>query len=237
MQLHEISEHNTKIWVSDHVYSDFQVDWFEQAQSPAEASINQWQSGRQSIIRFKVGELNMVLRHYCRGGLPARFSKDQFVFTGFDACRPFKELTLLQRMKLLGLPVPDPIAARCVVKGFLYRADILMGEIASSKTLAQMISVSKLPKEMWIKIGQVIWQFHQLGIQHVDLNANNILFDQAEDIYLIDFDRCVQRSYSQAWARVGLERLKRSLDKQKENIPSINFQQSDFDWLMQGYQA
>jgi len=237
MQLHEISEHSTKIWLSDHVRSDFQVDWFEPMQSSAESTVTEWQSGRQPIVRINVDARNMVLRHYCRGGLPAHFSKDKFVFQGFEASRPHRELTILHHMRKLGLPVPEPIAARCVVKGFLYTADILMGEIVSSKTLAQMVFENKLPQEAWVKVGQMIWQFHQQGIQHVDLNADNILFDQAGDIYLIDFDRCVQRSYSQAWARAGLERLKRSLDKQKEIKPGTNFQKNDFDYLMQGYQA
>ena len=237
MQLHEISEHNTKIWVSDHVRSDFQVDWFERVQSPSQSTVNEWNSGRQSIVSINIADRNMVRRHYCRGGLPARLSKDKFVFRGFKASRPFRELTLLLHMRQLGLPVPEPIAARCIVQGFLYHADILMGEIVGTKTLAQLISENKLEQEVWIKVGQIIWQFHQQGIEHVDLNANNILLDKAGEIYLIDFDRCVQKAYSQSWARIGLNRLKRSLDKQKTNNVNTNFQPSDFDCLMQGYRA
>ena len=236
MQLHEISEHNTKIWVSDNVYSDFQQDWFERTQSPSESSVNQWQSGRQSIVRFKVGANNMVMRHYCRGGLPARFSKDKFVFRGFESSRPFRELNLLMQMRQLELPVPEPIEARCIRKGALYHADIIMDEIVNSKTLAQVMTENTQRKEWWMKVGKIIMSFHHQGIQHVDLNTNNILFDQAGNIYLIDFDRCVQRPYSQAWAQVGLNRLKRSLEKQKQNNSNTCYQQSDFESLMQGYQ-
>lgn len=237
MQLHEISEHNTKIWVSDHVRSDFQVDWFERMPSSSQSTADEWQSGRQSIVRVNAAGRNMVRRHYCRGGLPAKFSKDRFVFRGFKASRPFKELTLLLHMRQIGLPVPEPIAARCVVNGFLYHADILMSEIVSAKTLAQLISENRLEQQAWLKVGQVIWGFHQQGIQHVDLNANNILFDKAGDVYLIDFDRCTQKKYSQTWAQLGIDRLKRSLNKQKENSTNTYFQQSDFDILMQGYRA
>jgi len=237
MQLHEIREHNTKIWVSDGVAADFQVEWFVRPQSPLNSSVNQWQSGRQSIIRFKVGVRNMVMRHYCRGGLPARLSKDQFVFSGYQSSRPFKELTLLQRMRQLELPVPEPIAARCMRKGMLYRADIIMGEITESKTLAQIIAQHELEQEAWIKIGRAIWQFHQQGFEHVDLNANNILLDQAGEVYLIDFDRCVHKPYSPSWAQRGIKRLRRSLDKQKSNIEGTHFQSSDFDNLMRGYRS
>ncbi len=237
MQLHEISEHNTKIWVSDHVRSDFKVDWFERVQSSLQSTENEWHSGRQSIVKINVDDRNIVRRHYCRGGLPAKFSRDKFVFRGFKASRSFRELTLLLHMRQLELPVPEPIAARCVVSGLLYRADILMSEIVSSKTLAQLIAENKLEQEVWIKVGKIIWQFHHQGIQHVDLNANNILLDKAGDVYLIDFDRCVQKAYSKSWAQLGLNRLKRSLDKQKEGNANIYFQQSDFDMLMQGYRA
>ena len=236
MQLQEISEHNTKIWLSDTVATDFQVEWFEHSQLPLDSLQSQWQSGRQSIVRFKVGMRNMVMRHYCRGGLPAQLSKDQFVFQGFESSRPFKELKLLQRMRQLELPVPEPIAARCIRKGVLYRADIIMSEIANTKTLAQILSENQLAQEVWVRVGQMIRQFHQQGIEHVDLNANNILLDQAGDIYLIDFDRCVQKPYSPSWAQAGLKRLKRSLDKQKANVSTTYFQASDFDSLMQGYQ-
>lgn len=179
----------------------------------------------------------MVMRHYCRGGLPARLSKDKFVFLGFESSRPFKELNLLQRMRKLGLPVPEPIAARCTRNGVLYRADIIMDEISNSKTLAEIISENKLTQEVWKKIGETIQQFHKQGIQHVDLNANNILLDSGMGIYLIDFDRCVHRAYSKSWAQNGIKRLKCSLDKQKENSLNTCFQRSDFDSLMQGYQT
>ncbi|MFK8028497.1 MAG: 3-deoxy-D-manno-octulosonic acid kinase [Gammaproteobacteria bacterium] len=233
MQLHEISEHNTKIWVADHVCSDFQASWFEAKSSE---KVGGWQSGRQSIARIELASRKMVLRHYCRGGVPARFSKDKFIFRGYLASRPYRELVLLQTMYQQGLPVPEPIASRCIVNGVLYHADILMSEIVGAKTLAQIISNTSLEQAVWEKIGQIIRRFHQQGIQHVDLNANNILLNESGDVYLIDFDRCVQRTYSEDWARAGIERLKRSLSKQKQSQFKTNFHQDNFDALLDGYQ-
>ena len=236
MRLHEISEHNTKIWVSDHARDFFQADWFERSLSPKPESLNEWRSGRQSIIRLNVNQQYMVLRHYWRGGLPARFTKDRFIFRSYAKSRPFLELKLLAEMQDANLPVPKPIAARCKVDGILYTADIVMGEITDSKTLAQIISERPLEKDAWVKIGSTIRRFHQQGIQHVDLNANNILIDKKNDIYLIDFDRCVQKSYAESWAQSGLRRLNRSLSKEKAIRANVNFQDSDFLLLMQGYQ-
>ncbi|MCL4160975.1 UNVERIFIED_CONTAM: hypothetical protein GTU68_048023 [Idotea baltica] len=179
----------------------------------------------------------MVLRHYYRGGLVARLTKDQFIFNGFEASRPFKEMKLLQHMQKMELPVPQAIAARCIKSSTLYRADILMSEIANTKTLMQSITEIVLKSDVWMRVGQVIAKFHQHGVHHVDLNANNILIDQEENIYLIDFDRCQQRSFSQAWANAELKRLKRSLDKQMAINEVMNFQPMDFENLMRGYQA
>ncbi len=236
MQIHAISEHNTKIWVSDHARDFFQADWFEHSPSPESESINEWCSGRQSIVQFNVNGRHMVRRHYCRGGLPARFTKDQFIFRGYTKSRPFLELKLLAEMRAANLPVPEPIAARCKVNGVLYTADIVMSEITDSRTLAQIICEHPLEKDVWVKVGSTIGRFHQQGIQHVDLNANNILIDKRGDVYLIDFDRCVQKPYAESWGQSGLQRLKRSLNKEKNIHANINFQDNDFLLLMQGYQ-
>jgi 3-deoxy-D-manno-octulosonic acid kinase len=219
------------------VYADFQQDWFDHARLSQVAKTAEWRSGRHAIARFSIGNHHLVLRHYYRGGLVARLTKDQFVFNGFEASRPFKEMKLLQYMQKMELPVPQAIAARCIKNGAFYRADILMSEIANTKTLMQSITQEVLKSELWVKVGQVIARFHQHGIHHVDLNANNILIDQAENIYLIDFDRCQQRSFSQAWANAELKRLKRSLNKQMDVNAVINFQPINFDNLMCGYQA
>ena len=32
------------------------------------------------------------------------------------------------------------------------------------------------------------------GIYHSDLNINNILFDGADNVWIVDFDKCVQRT-------------------------------------------
>ena len=66
MQLHEISEHNTKIWISDDMRAEYQAEWFRA--KPLTVSGN-WKSGRESVARFSVGERGMVLRHYYRGGM------------------------------------------------------------------------------------------------------------------------------------------------------------------------
>ena len=237
MQLHEISQHNTTVWVADKAKSDFQVDWFDRVGEDNSQVPREWHSGRQSVTKFNVDGQSYVRRHYCRGGVPAQITKDKFIYKGLTVCRPYQEMKLLTDMRQLKLPVPEPIAARCVVKGIFYTADIIMREIENTNTLAHKVSERKLKDEDWMRIGKVIRQFHSAGIQHVDLNANNILLNNEGEIFLIDFDRCVQKGFAEKWGKAGLDRLQRSLVKFKRANQNLFFEQKDFDLLLAGYRG
>lgn len=236
MSLHEIKQDNTTLWVPEHNLARFQSDWFDQIDIHLEDS-QAWQAGRQTISRFSVGDKSMVIRHYCRGGIPVRLSKDRFIFCGYAKSRPYQEMNLLLKMRQLDLPVPDVIAARLIKYKLTYTADIMMSEIKDVETLAQIISRRELDQGQWLKIGETIRRFHDQGIQHVDLNANNILIDYQGNVYLIDFDRCVQRKYSQRWALAGLARLQRSLQKIKKVQEKFFFKEQDFQVLVKAYKA
>ena len=235
MQIHSRTQHNTTIWVSDHVLSTFEEKWFDCQQNEQDMATASWKSGRFPVSKFSASGRNLICRHYFRGGVPAHFSRDKFIFRGLENCRSFRELELLHVMMELNLPVPTPIAARCVATGFVYSADIIIEEITNTQTLAQLLTERRLQNSEWQKIGRVIHQFHANDIQHVDLNANNILIDNSGEIFLIDFDRCSRKKYTQLWAKSNLNRLKRSLIKINKANPSLNFIESDFDQLLDGY--
>ncbi len=237
MQIHEISEHNTKFWVSDDVYANFNVDWFDQQRAQLDVHANTQKGGRQGVIRLTRCNLPMVLRHYCRGGVPAKLIKDLFIFSGYKQSRAYKEMHLLNIMQQANLPVPRPIAARCQRYGMVYSADILIIEIANTKTLVQRLCQGVLDKDIWLKIGSTIKRFHDYGIEHVDLNANNILINAEGDVFLIDFDRCKQREYAKKWSRRGIQRLARSLDKEKNRFNQMCYEKNMFEILKRGYEV
>lgn len=56
---------------------------------------------------------------------------------------------------------------------------------------------------------------HDLGINHTDLNIHNILMDEQEKFWIIDFDKCFQQS-GESWKQGNLERLKRSFEKEAQ---------------------
>ena len=234
--MQEIENKKSKIWVADNAGSYFQSEWFNPQIHTTDPPAEKWQLGRQSVIHFTANDYYMVLRHYCRGGLPAKFSHDKFVFRGWSVTRAHRELILLERMMRMGLPVPTPVAAKSELNGIFYTSDIITHEVDNSRTLAQVLMSGQLPSQVWRRLGQVIKEFHIRGIEHIDLNANNILVDSEDKIYLIDFDRCLQRKYSTSWGRKGLKRLKRSLLKLKKSNQQLAFSEQDYRILLAAYE-
>lgn len=200
---------------------------------------------RSSIVGFAEGRgttffvqhhgRDFVLRHYQRGGLAARISKDKYLWPGLRFTRPWKEWALLEKMLAQGLPVPQPAAIKVERHGLSYSADIMMHRIPQARTVMKILMAEELTEGYWIAIGSMIRRFHEKGVFHADLNANNILIDEGGRCYLIDFDRCKYRKPNLQWQKDNLLRLKRSLNKIAKNEDVFYF--SDINWrsLLRGY--
>ena len=88
----------------------------------------------------------------------------------------------------------------------------------------------------WRRIGGLIRRLHDLQICHTDLNAHNILvqqFEAQEKYWLLDFDKCGQKS-GDFWKAQNLARLKRSFLKETERM-GIRFTEENWTMLLQGY--
>lgn len=153
-----------------------------------------------------------VLRHYLRGGLAASLSRDRYFWHGADRTRSFAEFRLMRALHARGLPVPVPLAACYLRQGLRYRAAILMERLQGVRSLADRAGVAGAGAP-WEEAGRLIARFHRAGLDHADLNAQNILFDDAGHGWLIDFDRGVLRIPATGWRERNLARLQRSLLK------------------------
>jgi len=167
------------------------------------------EGGRQAAWFVSGAFGDAVLRHYRRGGLIARLSRDRYVWTGAGHTRSFAEFALLDRMHRQGLPVPRPVAAAYWRHGLSYRCAILVARLPGVRTLAGVLEAFS-PEA----VAHAILSMHEAGVWHADLNAFNILIDGAGKAWLIDFDRgragpCV----AQAQREANLLRLRRSLVK------------------------
>jgi 3-deoxy-D-manno-octulosonic acid kinase len=168
--------------------------------------------GRGSALLLETDFGPAVLRQYLRGGWPARFSRDRYLFRGFERSRPLAEFRMLVTLSDLGLPVPTPLAAMCRRQGLFYRGWLLMERIMQAQALADVLLESADDPDLWRRTGAVIARFHRAGAIHADLNARNILVAGDGAIHLVDFDRARFKA-SEAASSANLRRLKRSLEK------------------------
>lgn len=184
------------------------------------------------------GNLYCVLRHYRRGGWMARLTEDKYLWSGLDRTRAWREWHLLRAMVEKQLPAPRPVAAHVRHRGWYYTADIITQQIAAAQSLAVLLEKAEMRDDLWRRLGNTIRSFHRQGIYHADLNAHNILIDDKERFYLIDFDKGEQRAPAPAWQRANIERLQRSLQKLTlQNPRGFHFKPLHWDALLQAYSS
>jgi 3-deoxy-D-manno-octulosonic acid kinase len=169
--------------------------------------------GRGSALFLETPFGSAVLRQYLRGGVPARFNRDRYLFTGWARSRPVAEFRILVRLFEAGLPVPEPLAALTEKRGLFYTGSLLTRRIMDTLPLADLMSSRSGEPLFWRRIGACVRHFHDRGVIHADLNARNILVDSNDRAYLIDFDRArFSDGQTTAYAR-NLQRLHRSFKK------------------------
>ncbi len=176
-----------------------------------------------------------VLRHYLRGGFAARFSRDRFFWRGPSQIRSFDEFRLLRELLRRKLPVPRPIAAIYWREGLFYRAGILLERLQSVLSLADR-AVAFGSAAPWAEAGRLIARIHRAGLDHADLNAHNLLFEDSGRGWVIDLDRSQLRIPATAWREANLARLQRSLLKLR-GARSVDQVMKDYATLRSAYDA
>lgn len=192
--------------------------------------------GRGTVYFVEAGESQWALRHYRRGGLVGRWIDDHFIWLGEDRTRSFHEWRLLAKLRNLGLPVPQPVAAISRRHGLSYTADLLTKKIIDAEPLSKWLSAGEVDKSQWATIGRCIRRFHDAGSFHADLTGHNILLDKNADMHLLDFDRGEIRAGG-AWKKSNLKRLHRSLKKISIQDEKINVSEADWQSLMDAYRG
>ena len=138
-------------------------------------------------------------------------------------------------MQTLRLPAPKPIAYLVSRHNFFYRADLLSSRIENAQDLVAILTKGPISDALWFDIGKAIQNFHQHGIYHHDLNAHNILIDNDNKPWLIDFDQGEVRKVNRSWQQNNMQRLLRSFNKEKHKLPKFNWQEGNWKALLAGY--
>jgi 3-deoxy-D-manno-octulosonic acid kinase len=189
--------------------------------------------GRGITYFFEHNNNEYVLRHYRRGGLIGKVLSDQYLFSGIEQSRAWQEFTLLQHMRTLELACPTPVAAMLKRSSFYYQADLISTKIPNAQDLHHILLKERLPADVWQKIGQTIAEFHNQQIYHHDLNIHNIMLDNTQKAWLIDFDKCAIKNGND-WKNANIQRLHRSFVKEKR-LHSIHWQTADWEILLSAY--
>lgn len=231
--------------------SKFYINQLESIKYPFSAedfNLSYWRSkedshalsgGRGASQKIRIEDQHLVLRHYLRGGVIARFLYDQYVWTGLENSRPYQEKKVIQHALKHHLPVPEVIAFCLQRTGLFYRASIISRYIQNQGTLAGWLYEHALTEQQWRALGALIKRLHAAHIYHADLNANNILVDANGQFSLIDFDKAQIKSPLGSVAEENIQRLLRSLKKiqhaRMQQQLTFNFEMSQWQYLLKGY--
>lgn len=213
------------------------AEWFDPQWWRARGEVHALGEGRGSALLVEADGRRLVLRHYRRGGLMARLSRDRYWWREQSATRSFVEMHLLYLMRRASLPVPVPLAACYRRTGrHTYSADLLTERIEAVRSLAARLAAAPLPLVGWIAIGRCLRRFHEDGVFHADLNAHNVLLDDDWHVWLVDFDRGRLRKPG-LWCDANLVRLRRSVEKLTALLPAEHFSDADWASMLDAYFA
>jgi 3-deoxy-D-manno-octulosonic acid kinase len=222
---------NTVVWYDDTLLKEAPLQVFDPEYWQQQGKVIGSALGRGTTWFVQTQTIEAALRHYRRGGLFGKLVKDQYWFTGWENTRSYQEFQLLKTLIEAGVNVPRPIAAKVEKSGLVYRADLLSEKIPNARDLVAILQEHPLPAEMYQKIGEEIRKMHDAQVNHTDLNIHNILIDDQEKVWIIDFDKCYLESGTQ-WKAGNLERLKRSFLKER-NKRGVQCNSQDIACLMQ----
>ena len=233
---------NTYLINADSFDHELSSDWFEASYWQSKDAVSGESKGRNTTYFIQHNDLQMVLRHYYRGGLYGKLNNDRYWFSGAESTRAYQELKLLETLSSFNLPAPKPIAARVQRHLMFYRADILIEKIPNAVDVFHRLRSNRLSSETWQSIGQTIRLFHDHNVYHSDLNIHNIMCDKDSRIYLIDFDKCeIKREQADPtknnWREKNLQRLHRSLTKEKNKYDQFFWENNDWQHLITGYKT
>ncbi|MFA0525425.1 3-deoxy-D-manno-octulosonic acid kinase [Vibrio sp. 10N.222.52.C3] len=221
---------NRMIWFDDEIIQDPSLQLFDVAYWQDQKKVLGSASGRGTTWFVQLDTMQAALRHYRRGGLFGKLVKEDYWFSGWEQTRSAQELNLLLTLIESGVSVPRPIAARAVKNGLTYQADLLSERIPNARDLVSILREKPLSQNMYQKIGQEIAKMHNANVNHTDLNIHNILIDEQEKVWIIDFDKCYQQEHGE-WKMQNLERLRRSFEKELNNR-KIHWHPADFETLV-----
>ncbi len=234
MAIRSIERNNSNILLDEDYTVNERDDVFSALDSSNELQVHVKQAGRGSVSFFTHAEKSMVHKHYLRGGLVSKIISDRYLWLNLELTRSFVEFRALEEMSQLGLPVPRPIAARVERRGVSYTADLITEKLDNTRTLGDCLYDQSVSEQIFSMIGKTIKNFHATGCYHPDLNVENILIDESQKVFLLDFDRWKRKEESKRLGVTNIERLESSIRK-RLGLKGLPFPQKEWQGLLATY--
>lgn len=180
--------------------------------------------GRAAVLAVDIPGIGpVIIKHYTRGGLLRYINRRTYIKLSKFRCET--EFYLLKYLSGIGVNAPEPVAFAYQFPffgGLLYHAWIITRNIENAVTLARL-SVAE-PGRTAAAMGEVTRQMAVLTdkrIHHVDLHPGNVLVNDADRVFIIDFDKAdthpqdparLRKKYVNRWNRAVVKhRLPESL--------------------------
>ena len=144
--------------------------------------------GRDSVSYHCMEDLGpVVIKHYKRGGILGRVVRRRYLKWGKS--RSQLEFELLLKARDLGINVPEPLLY--AKRGrLIYRAWLVTREIKQPLSLARLsLNDEKRTRQVMASVIDQISRLLDHGIWHVDLHPGNVMIDQSDRVFLLDFDK------------------------------------------------
>lgn len=180
-------------------------------------AVNGILGGRASVSSIDLAGIgHVIVKNYTRGGCLRYVNRRTYLKLSRYRCEA--EFFLLNYLAGIGVNVPEPVAFAYEFKypvkyfgGFFYHAWIVTREIENAVTLARLsIQAPERAQAAMDDLTRQVGILVDNNIHHVDLHPGNVLVDNHNRLFLIDFDKArtapqhrgrLRERYTRRWRR------------------------------------
>jgi 3-deoxy-D-manno-octulosonic acid kinase len=178
--------------------------------------------GRGGVGRVRVGERDLVVRPYRRGGALGPLLRDRYA----RPSRARAELAVLDALRNEGVPVVTPIAAVARRERAFWRLRLCTELLPDALPLPAFLAARPdLRRYSADAVGTVVRLAFAAGLRHPDLHLDNVLCSARGDkvrAVLVDLDRAVIKKPLSAGQRDDmLVRMMRYVARHRSRMPAV----------------
>lgn len=187
---------------------------------PLEALVDA--KGRGGVGGLRIGELELVVRPYRRGGAIGSLLKDRYV----RPSRVRDELAILAHLRREGVPVVVPVAGVARRHGAFWQLRLLTERLAGALPAPAFLAAHpQLRRHCAEAIGVLVRLAFAAGLDHPDFHLDNVLCVARGDrvrAVLVDLDRAaVKRPLGTARTDAMLARMQRHLVRHRGKLAAV----------------